>query len=54
MSTYYYRFFVSYGGNDLLGHVNHQLIADNLRSMIRMAGERGVAAWWQLRRLILC
>ncbi|NTV50966.1 MAG: arylesterase [Geobacteraceae bacterium] len=31
-----------HGGNDLLGRVNHQLIAANLRSMIRMAGERGV------------
>jgi lysophospholipase L1-like esterase len=32
-----------HGGNDLLGRGNHQLIADNLRSMIRMAGERGVS-----------
>lgn len=32
-----------HGGNDLLGRANHQLIADNLRSMIRMAGERGIS-----------
>ncbi len=25
-----------HGGNDMLGHADHQLIADNLRSMIRM------------------
>lgn len=31
-----------HGGNDLLAHQNHQLIADNLRSMIRMSIERGV------------
>ncbi len=31
-----------HGGNDLLARANHQLIADNLRAMIRMAGERGV------------
>ena len=31
-----------HGGNDLLAHHNHQLIADNLRAMIRLAGERGV------------
>lgn len=31
-----------HGGNDLLGRGNHQLIADNLRSMIHMAAERGV------------
>ena len=31
-----------HGGNDLLRSANHQQIADNLRSMIRMAGERGV------------
>lgn len=32
-----------HGGNDLLGRSNHQLITDNLRSMIRIAGERGVS-----------
>lgn len=32
-----------HGGNDLLGRTTHQLIADNLRSMIRIARERGVA-----------
>ena len=32
-----------HGGNDLLGHANHQLIADNLRAMIRIAGERGIS-----------
>jgi lysophospholipase L1-like esterase len=32
-----------HGGNDLLTHTNHQMIADNLRSMIRMARERGVS-----------
>lgn len=31
-----------HGGNDLLAHQNHQLIADNLRTMIRMSLERGV------------
>ncbi len=31
-----------HGGNDLLAHQNHQLIADNLRAMIRMAREGGV------------
>jgi acyl-CoA thioesterase-1 len=31
-----------HGGNDLLAHKNHQLIADNLRAMLRIAGERGV------------
>ena len=31
-----------HGGNDLLAHQNHQLIADNLRLMLRIAGERGV------------
>jgi len=31
-----------HGGNDLLGRADHQMIADNLRSMIRMAVERGV------------
>ncbi|MEI7815814.1 MAG: GDSL-type esterase/lipase family protein, partial [Desulfuromonadales bacterium] len=31
-----------HGGNDLLAHYNHQLIADNLRSMLRVAGEQGV------------
>lgn len=31
-----------HGGNDLLAHQNHQLIADNLRTMIRQARERGV------------
>lgn len=32
-----------HGGNDLLAHQSHQSIADNLRSMIRMAKERGIA-----------
>lgn len=32
-----------HGGNDLLGHADHQLIADNLQTMIRMAEERGVS-----------
>lgn len=31
-----------HGGNDLLGHADHQLIADNLRNMIRLAIERGI------------
>jgi lysophospholipase L1-like esterase len=31
-----------HGGNDLLAHQNHQLIADNLRAMLRIAGEHGV------------
>ncbi|OGU13172.1 MAG: arylesterase [Geobacteraceae bacterium GWC2_53_11] len=31
-----------HGGNDLLAHQNHQLIADNLRAMLRIAGERGI------------
>jgi acyl-CoA thioesterase I len=31
-----------HGGNDLLARQNHQLIADNLRAMIRIAGVRGV------------
>ena len=31
-----------HGGNDLLARQNHQLIADNLRTMLRIAGERGV------------
>lgn len=31
-----------HGGNDLLARQNHQQIADNLRSMLRAAGERGV------------
>lgn len=31
-----------HGGNDLLARQNHQLIADNLRAMLRIAGERGV------------
>jgi acyl-CoA thioesterase I len=31
-----------HGGNDLLARQNHQLIAENLRAMIRIAGERGV------------
>ena len=31
-----------HGGNDLLGHAGHQLIADNLRTMIRLAMERGI------------
>ena len=31
-----------HGGNDLLGRASHQVIADNLRAMIRMAGERGI------------
>ncbi len=32
-----------HGGNDLLGRQSSQTIADNLRSMIRLARERGVA-----------
>lgn len=32
-----------HGGNDLLSRQSHQQIADNLRTMIRMAQERGVA-----------
>lgn len=32
-----------HGGNDLLGRANYQLIADNLHTMIRIAGERGVS-----------
>jgi len=32
-----------HGGNDLLARQNHQLIADNLRAMLRIARERGVA-----------
>jgi acyl-CoA thioesterase-1 len=31
-----------HGGNDLLAHQDHQLIADNLRAMLRIAGEHGV------------
>lgn len=31
-----------HGGNDLLARQDHQSIAGNLRSMIRIAGERGV------------
>jgi len=31
-----------HGGNDLLAHQNHQLIADNLRAMMRIAAERSV------------
>jgi lysophospholipase L1-like esterase len=31
-----------HGGNDLLARQNHQLIADNLRAMLRIAGEHGV------------
>jgi acyl-CoA thioesterase I len=31
-----------HGGNDLLAHLDRQLIAGNLRAMIRLAGERGV------------
>ena len=31
-----------HGGNDLLAHQNHKLIADNLRSMLRIAKEKGV------------
>lgn len=31
-----------HGGNDLIGHTGHQLIADNLRNMIRLAMERGI------------
>lgn len=31
-----------HGGNDLLAHQDHQLIAGNLRAMLRLAGERGV------------
>ena len=32
-----------HGGNDLLARQNHQQIADNLRQMIRMAGERRIS-----------
>jgi lysophospholipase L1-like esterase len=32
-----------HGGNDLLARQNHQLIADNLRAMIRLAREHGVS-----------
>lgn len=32
-----------HGGNDLLAHQSQQLLADNLRSMIRAARERGIA-----------
>jgi lysophospholipase L1-like esterase len=32
-----------HGGNDLIARQSHQLIADNLRAMIRMARERGVS-----------
>lgn len=31
-----------HGGNDLLARRDHQLIAENLRAMLRIAGERGV------------
>ena len=31
-----------HGGNDLLARRDHQLIADNLRAMFRLAGEHGV------------
>lgn len=31
-----------HGGNDLLARQSHQLIADNLRTMVRLAGERGI------------
>lgn len=31
-----------HGGNDLLGRQSHQLIADNLRSMLRIAAEKGI------------
>lgn len=31
-----------HGGNDLLAHQNNQLIADNLRAMLRIAADRGV------------
>ena len=31
-----------HGGNDLIARRNHRLIADNLRAMIRTAGDRGV------------
>lgn len=31
-----------HGGNDLLAHQSQQLIADNLRAMMRIAAERGV------------
>jgi len=31
-----------HGGNDLLARRDHQLIAGNLRAMLRVAGERGV------------
>ena len=33
---------LGHGGNDLLAHQDRQLIADNLRAMLRIAGERGV------------
>ena len=32
-----------HGGNDLLARQNHRQIADNLRQMIRMAGERRIS-----------
>ena len=32
-----------HGGNDLLRHLNEQQTADNIRSMIRLATQRGVA-----------
>jgi len=32
-----------HGGNDLLCRADHQLIADNLRTMIRMTRDRGIA-----------
>ncbi len=32
-----------HGGNDLLGKLDQRMIADNLRSMIRSARERGIA-----------
>ena len=31
-----------HGGNDLLARQSHRLITDNLRAMLRIAGERGV------------
>lgn len=31
-----------HGGNDLLARQNHQLIADNVRAMMRIAAERGI------------
>lgn len=31
-----------HGGNDLLGHQNHQQISENMRAMIRIAGEHDV------------